>query len=108
MTLKEWQAEAEKRYGPDPMKWRFVCPACKHVASIADYKAAGAPEGAVAFSCVGRWHGGCREAFDTAGRPGPCNYAGGGLFGLNPVAIDDRSNVFDFDAEPLVVDSGVR
>lgn len=86
VTHEEWLAEAKKRFGDDPLKWRFVCPVCKHVASAQDWKDAGADEGAVAFSCVGRWKKGSRDALRGEG-DGPCNYAGGGLFRLNPVHV---------------------
>lgn len=94
MTHEEWYAEGKRLFGEDVMQWRFVCPSCGHIASVQDWKDAGAPEGAVAFSCVGRWMGSEKEIFDKSG--GPCNYAGGGLFGLNPIKVDDQS-VFDFD-----------
>jgi len=33
---------------------------------------------------------------------GPCNYAGGGLFRINPVSIDGRElGVFEFAAEEV-------
>lgn len=86
----QWIEICTERFGADPMKWKFVCPVCNHVASVADWKAAGAPEGAVAFSCVGRWQRVARDAFDGSG-PGPCNYAGGGLFQLNPVHVRMKS-----------------
>lgn len=98
MTLDEWNAEGERRFGPDRMKWRFVCPVCGHVATTEDWKKAGATEGAVAFSCVGRWIEGSRAAFEGKG-VGPCTYAGGGLFRLNPVRIRVQEKVhelFDF------------
>jgi hypothetical protein len=79
-----WREEAKRIFGDDPMNWRFVCPSCGHVASVADWKAAGASEGEVAFSCVGRHLKGSKQMCE---KPGPCNYAGGGLIGLNPVAI---------------------
>lgn len=88
-SMAEWQAEATRRFGPDYRKWRFVCPACGHVASVADWKALGAIENA-AFSCVGRWTKEASEAF--SGKPGPCTYTGGGLFRLNPIAIDGRED----------------
>lgn len=98
MTHDEWVAEASRRFGSDPMNWRFVCPSCGHVAAVADWKAAGAPEYAVAFSCVGRWAGGgASQAF--TGQVGPCCYAGGGLFRLNPVTVEKDGktiNVFAF------------
>lgn len=85
LTRDEWWAEARARFGDDPMAWRFVCPSCKHVASLRDWKEAGAAEGEWAFSCVGRRLTGSAEAFK--GQGGPCNYAGGGLFRLNPVTV---------------------
>jgi hypothetical protein len=94
MTLDEWRTEGKHRFGSDPMQWRFVCPSCGHVASVEDWKNAGAPETAVAFSCIGRWLPNPQSIFE---KPGPCNYAGGGLFGLNPVRIEGRpSAVFSF------------
>jgi hypothetical protein len=108
VTLDEWRARAAELFGPDKMGWRFVCPACCHVAAIRDWKDAGAPATAVAFSCVGRWSGANREAFGK-GR-GPCNYAGGGLFGLNPVAVVDPDGhvirAFAFAAPAVGAPSG--
>ena len=100
MTSTEWHAEATRRFGPDPMTWRFICPVCSHIASVADWKAAGATEKEVAFSCIGRHLGG-RDAFGAAG-PGPCNYTGGGLFRLNPITVTDgavKYTVFAFAPE---------
>lgn len=94
----DWIAEAGRRFGKDGMKWQFVCPSCKHVASVADYKEAGAPQGAVAFSCVGRWLSKASDAF--SGKPGPCNYAGGGFIGINPIIVflpdGKEHSVFEF------------
>jgi hypothetical protein len=90
LTKKEWEEEGTKRFGPDMLKWKFVCPSCGHITSVNDWKEAGAKIDAVAFSCVGRWIGANGE--NTFGQKGgPCNYAGGGLIGLNPqVVIDDN------------------
>lgn len=93
MSYTEWVAEGERRFGPDRMEWKFVCPSCGHVACTADWKKAGAPESAVAFSCVGRWlpkpapGRAFVAASDVPARP--CNYAGGGLFKLNPLLVED-------------------
>lgn len=84
ITVKEWQEEARRRFGPDILKWKFVCPSCGHVASIKDWRDAGAEEGEIAFSCVGRHSKQINDAF-TGKRP--CNYAGGGLFRFNPVTV---------------------
>lgn len=99
-TLEEWKAEAVRRFGTDPMSWKFVCPSCGHVASVKDWRDLGASEGEVAFSCVGRHVESASAAFKKDG--GPCNYAGGGLFRLNPVKVvfeDDPQHpreTFDF------------
>jgi hypothetical protein len=94
-----WTAEAKARFGEDAMKWRFVCPSCYHIQSVQDYKDAKAPQSAVAFSCVGRWIAGSQEAF-LRDKKGPCNYAGGGLIGLNPVTVimpdGGKQNYFEF------------
>lgn len=98
ITERAWNKEGERLFGKDRMRWRFVCPVCGHVASVADWKKVGATEGEVAFSCVGRHVPGAREAF-TKGK-GPCTYAGGGLIGMNPVRIKrangKTTDVFEF------------
>jgi hypothetical protein len=99
LSLSEWQAEGRRRFGEDEMRWRFVCPSCGHIASVQDWKDAGASIRHVAFSCVGRWRGGDdKKTFKKKG--GPCYYAGGGLIGLNPVAVVQANgqvvNIFDF------------
>lgn len=92
MTRAEWLAGGTRRFGEDVALWRFVCPSCGHVASVKDYQDAGAPQGAVGFSCIGRYLpepvGGTKGCFDKSG--GPCCYAGGGLFRLNPVHVTDE------------------
>lgn len=101
ITVAEWRAEGVRLFGEDMFAWRFVCPCCGHVAKVADWRDAGAPEGAVAFSCVGRWTGGGTGAGFFVAREGdpqkaptvPCNYAGGGLFGLNPVEVIDPDGI---------------
>ena len=100
-THAEWVAEAERRFGKDAMSWRFVCPSCGHVASVRDWKDAGATEGEVAFSCVGRRLANAMAAIFEKGK-GPCNYAGGGLFQLNPVTVkfeEKKHRVFAFADE---------
>jgi hypothetical protein len=93
----EWYAKGKELFGDDTMQWRFVCPACGHVASAQDWKDAGAPEAVVAFCCVGRYLPNPKEAFSGDG--GPCSYTGGGLFRLNPIDVDGRPT-FAF-AEPV-------
>jgi len=98
MTREEWIQEATCRFGASVAGWRFVCPSCGHVASAKDWRDAGAPDTAIAFSCVGRWTGADdSKTFKREG--GPCIYAGGGLFRLNPLKVSDGGviyEVFDF------------
>lgn len=96
-TREAFHDEARRRFGDNPAQWAFVCPSCAHVATVQDWRDAGAPDGAIAFSCVGRWTG-AGEAATFKGAGGPCNYAGGGLFGLNPVTLSD---LFDDFNRPL-------
>lgn len=107
MTREEWQKEAIDRYGPDIWDWCFICPSCGHAASILDWKKAGAPSDAVAFSCVGRWLDAGSVAAEVRAEEstfkrngGPCSYAGGGLIGLNPIEVEG-SRFFDFADRPL-------
>ena len=86
LSAEQWRAEASRLFGTDPLKWRFVCPSCGHVAAVEDWKDAGAKDTQAAFSCVGRYTGADdSRTFRKAG--GPCTYAGGGLFRINPVAV---------------------
>lgn len=93
-SVAEWTAEGVRLFGENQMLWKFVCPSCGHVASVQEWKDVGASERHVAFSCVGRW---METKIALFGKPGPCDYAGGGLFRLNPVHIVGREdNVFQF------------
>lgn len=100
ITQDQWEAEGKRRFGEDWMDWKFVCPMCKHVASMKDWKEVGASEGEVAFSCVGRHMEEARSAMFSKGG-GPCDYTGGGLFQLNPIHVKYRDGdgvrqCFDF------------
>ena len=99
MTRAEWMAEGFRRFGADHQKWRFICPVCKHVATPQEWLAAGASAGEIAFSCIGRRLPNPRKAFGSNGK-GPCDYAGGGLFRLNPVKVEGmEESFFDFAPE---------
>lgn len=107
LSIAEWRAEGAKRFGEDSLNWRFVCPSCGHVASIKDWRDAGASEGAAAFSCVGRFtKDPPSDAF--GGKKGPCNYAGGGLFRLNPVivTVEDGKEIQVFEFAEQEVQGG--
>lgn len=99
IPFADFIAEGTRLFGEDRKTWRFRCPICGHVASVKDWEDLGAPKGAVAFACVGRWIEGSRKAFGDEG-VGPCNYTGGGLFALNPVRVvfpdGEETTFFDF------------
>jgi len=76
VSVETWEERGRILFGADRMKWRFKCPVCGYVATAIDWIDAGASENAIAFSCVGRWQSGVG-----------CDYAGGGLFRLNPIHV---------------------
>ena len=100
-THAEWMAETRRRFGDDAMHWAFVCPSCGHVATVKDWMDAGASEGEAAFSCIGRRMPNPKRLGE---KTGPCNYAGGGLFHLNPVIVvfpdGKERETFDFAEAP--------
>lgn len=101
LTHQEWLGEATRKFGPDAQKWAFKCPSCGHVATVAQYKAAGAKESQVGFNCIGR-HKPTKNTVTIfqADKGDGCNYTQGGLFGLATTFVtfpDGRSlPVFDF------------
>ncbi len=104
MKHTEWLAEAERLFGQDPKGWRFVCPACGHIQGIQDFLdrtnlSKEEISRVVGFSCIGRYDGHMDVEMGT--KPGPCNYAGGGLICLNPVKVTMEQgksiDVFDFE-----------
>lgn len=106
MTHEAWLEEGARRFGPDHYDWRFVCPSCGHVASVREWREAGASSGEVAFSCIGRRLGADgSNTFKHAG--GPCDYTSGGLICIAPLRvvidpIDEPKGmpVFAFADEP--------
>ena len=87
LTYLEWIEEGNRRFGPDRKTWKFICPACGHTQCLNDFIPHVSQKTAlkmIGFSCVGRVDG----HMDTnMGSGQPCNYAGGGLFGLNPIEM---------------------
>lgn len=90
---------AKSLFGEDMKTWRFICPVCRHSQSVQDYMDAGAEEGMIGFSCVGRAIESSRDALGGSGE-GPCNYTSGGLFKLSPVSVlidGEWVPMFEFD-----------
>ncbi|WP_321820882.1 MULTISPECIES: VVA0879 family protein [unclassified Burkholderia] len=86
MEFREWKQDAVRRFGEHPSGWKFKCPCCGHVQSMQDFKDLEVDVNLAYFNCIGR-HDGKHMNVDMGTKPGPCNYTGGGLFKLNPVAI---------------------
>jgi len=100
ITKAEWMAKGTDLFGADFMNWRFVCPACKNVATVEDfkrYKDKGATPDSATCNCIGRYDG---HMDVDMGKGKPCNYAGFGLLNLCPVTIKDEGkeiSSFAFD-----------
>ena len=104
MTEAEWRALGKKLFGPALDRWRFRCPTCGHVMSIAKARemtdeqqkklrggGAGDQGWSIESECVGRY-------LSDAG----CNWCAYGLFsGPFFVVRPDghKTPVFGFDAE---------
>jgi hypothetical protein len=69
LTQAELLAEARQRFGHDPMKFAFKCPSCGDVATLQDFKDAGAAPSRAGQECIGRLPGATRG----------CNWAAYGL-----------------------------
>ena len=92
LSYEEWRSEALTRFGDAPKQGRFVCPVCGFEQCAQDFfdqtdLSEEEIRKVTAFSCIGRWIDGSRDAFSKGGE-GPCSYAGGGLFRLNPVTVE--------------------
>lgn len=96
VALDLWHLEAKAKFGLDPKTWKFVCPSCGHVQTLADFLELGLPQAHaqnfLAFSCIGRWRTTTRKAhlvvgFGDPDRGAGCTYAGGGLLNISPVAL---------------------
>jgi len=100
ITKEEWLKRGTELFGPDMLKWRFVCPACKNVAAVDDYrpyKDKGATPDSATCNCIGR-HDGHGDV--VMGSAKPCNYSGYGLFNLCPILVidsDKKVRCFAFD-----------
>ena len=90
MTLEEWRAAALAAGGGDFRNTPFRCPLCRHVATPADFIAAGAEGERAAQECIGRVvgaKGGLKKAngkakSDAESRTQPCDWVAFGLFGV--------------------------
>lgn len=87
-TYEQWLAEGERLFGSlrdNMLRWRFKCPRCGNVATVQEFKDAGAkePDHAVK-NCIGRFR-----------RDKGCDWAAYGLFDICTVHVDGMP-VFEF------------
>ena len=90
MTKQEWLENGTKLFGPDMMKWKFICPCCGHVQAVEDffpYKDKGASPDSATHDCIGRYDG---HMHVNMGEAKPCNYSGYGLFDFCPILVLDK------------------
>lgn len=79
ITVSEWLDEGRRRFGPDPLDWKFQCPVCGRVYSVREHKEAGSSGPNSAYQeCIGRYLG--AEHFRGDNRNG-CDWCAYGLFG---------------------------
>lgn len=98
-SVDEWRREGERRFGNDIMKVKFKCPMCGHVASVQDFKDAGAKSADCAYTeCLGRYKGkGSPKKNDHSG----CNWCAYGLFGIPKGGVyvinnNEKIHIFDY------------
>ena len=91
--MAEWRQNAVDLFGPDPKEWAFKCPSCGHVQTVQDFVDVGASPQAANMNCIGRYLD--EDVPGIWAEEGPCDYAGQGLFRLNPVRVvtDDGETV---------------
>lgn len=109
MTQGELCEEMERRFGPDPLKWAFVCPSCEDVATAQDFKDAGADPNRVGQECLGRWLGVLKREQPKGGYQGRgCDWSANGLF-RGPMFIimpDGKESPAFRIAEPVTANVG--
>ena len=100
--IDEWKSEGKRRFGNNIKNWRFRCPSCGNIQSIADfdqYKDKGVNPNTAFYSCIGRWNGHMKNGIGSG--KSPCNYTLGGFLNFAKVYVTDedgiRHPVFDFD-----------
>lgn len=86
LTLAEFRAEAEARFGRDPLSWAFMCPACNDIATVAQFSDALLPITWAGQECIGRF---------VTGRG--CEYTAYGVVkGPWRIGMPDGTHVYGF------------
>ena len=78
----DWEAQIIERFGENPDNWKFVCPACGHVQSTADFMEINQDPNLAYSCCIGRYKG----VNDKTGKHG-CDYTVNGLIHLNKTTV---------------------
>jgi hypothetical protein len=105
LSYEEWENTGTQLYGSDKKEWKFKCPSCGFVQTFNDFLKFTTKEeaqGMIGFSCIGRVMEEKGEFLGKKKKGSPCNYAGGGLFRINPVIIvseGKEQGYFDFADE---------
>jgi hypothetical protein len=97
MSMDDFLKKGFYLFGIDRNDWKFICPVCETIISVEDYKKEKAPEGAIAYSCIGRYIKNSQKAFGDKKiiKGQPCDYTTGGLLNISPIEIDGQ-RYFDF------------
>lgn len=100
-THEEWIEEGTRRFGACYEDWKFICPICKNIAAIGDYKQykdKGATPQSATTECIGRYTGTGMQAFGDDKKSKPCNYALYGLFRLpgSVITMPDGEKIMSF------------
>lgn len=99
LTYDAWKAEGERRFGPDMLKWRFVCPGCGNEQSAEDFrpfKDRGATTNSAYGQCLGRFlpREQTRSWMNDKRRAGVrCDYTAYGLLCICTTCVQPPSDV---------------
>jgi len=84
-SYEEWLAEARRRFGSTPGRWRFRCASCGDVCTPQDWQTAGEDGNRAMFECLGR--AGTDTEVRTRAEKGECTYASFGLIRLSDCVV---------------------
>lgn len=78
IKIADWLKELRSRFGEDDEEWKFVCPSCGHVQSVADFNAIGVDGNKAYYECISRY-----KYIDGKTNKKACKYTLCGLFVLD-------------------------
>lgn len=77
LLVDKWLSILKEQFGEDPLNWKFVCPSCGHIQSLADFKEIGVEPQNAYINCIGRYK---KDA-------GGCDWSINGLFSINKTTV---------------------